>query len=161
MTVRPAAPLRVLVLCTANSARSQLAEALLAHLGGDLIVAASAGSEPGAMVHPLAVAVLAERGIVWQGKRPKGIEEVRDGSWDLVITVCDAARDACPVLPGATMVHWGLADPARADPADQREAFRRTAEQLDRRVQRLLALPLATMNGATLGAAAAAIHLQE
>jgi arsenate reductase len=113
------------------------------------------------MVHPLAVAVLAERGIVWQGKRPKGIKEVQDASWDLVITVCDAARDACPVLPGAMMVHWGMADPARADPADQREAFRRTAEQLDRRVQRLLALPLVTMDGETLGAAAAAIHLQE
>lgn len=159
--VRRAAPLRVLVLCTANSARSQLAEALLAHAGGDLIAAASAGSHPGAGPHPMAVAVLAERGIAWQGKRSKGIGEVQDAPWDLVLTVCDAARDACPVLPGATMVHWGMADPALADHADARDAFRRTLDALDRRVRRLLALPLALLDGPGLRDAAAAIHSQE
>lgn len=155
---RRAAPLRVLVLCTANSARSQLAEALLRHRGGDLVVAASAGSHPGPGPHPLAVAALRERGIAWDGKRSQGIAEVADRPWDLVITVCDAARDACPVLPGATAVHWGLPDPAAAPEPDRAAAFRRTADLLESRVAALLALPLAVLEGAALRAAVAALH---
>lgn len=159
--VRRAQPLRVLVLCTANSARSQIAEALLMHRGGDLIRAASAGSHPGAGVHPMAVAALAERGIAWEGRRSKGIDAVQGQPWDLVLTVCDAARDACPVLPGAASVHWGMPDPAQADPAGAGEAFRETVDALEARVRRLLALPLALLEGAALRAAVAAIHTEE
>lgn len=158
--VRRAQPLRVLVLCTANVARSQLAEALLQHRGGDLVVVASAGAVPGRAPHPFAVEVLAERGIEWVGKESKGIDAVAGQSWDLVITVCDAARDACPVLPGASMVHWGLADPAVAGPdeAAQLAAFRATADALDERFTRLLALPIATLTPALLAREAAALH---
>lgn len=156
--VRRAQPLRVLVLCTANAARSQMAEALLAHWGGDLVVAASAGSRPGHGPHPHAVATLAERGIAWEGKRSQGIDAVAGQSWDLVVTVCDAARDACPVLPGATMVHWGLSDPAGVAPETVAEAFRATADALEARVRALLALPLAVLDPAALQAAARELH---
>jgi protein-tyrosine-phosphatase/N-acetylglutamate synthase-like GNAT family acetyltransferase len=155
---RRAQPLRVLVLCTANAARSQMAEALLAHWGGDLVVAASAGSRPGHGPHPRAVATLAERGIAWEGKRSQGIDAVQGQPWDLVVTVCDAARDACPVLPGATMVHWGLPDPAGVAPEAVAEAFRATADALEARVRALLALPLAVLDPAALQAAARALH---
>jgi protein-tyrosine-phosphatase/N-acetylglutamate synthase-like GNAT family acetyltransferase len=131
---RRARPLRVLVLCTANSARSQLAEALLIHRLGDQVIAASAGTAPGTGPHPLAVATLAERGIAWDGKRSKSIDEV-PGPWDLAITVCDGARESCPVLPGVKMLHWGLPDPA----PHGIEAFRRTADELERKIASLKA----------------------
>ncbi len=155
---RRAQPLRVLVLCTANAARSQMAEALLMHWGGDLVATASAGSRPGHGPHPLAVATLAERGIAWEGKRSQGIDAVADQPWDLVITVCDAARDACPVLPGATMVHWGLSDPAAVPPEAVADAFRATANALEARIHALLDLPLAVLDAPALHAAAQAIH---
>lgn len=157
---RRAQPFRVLVLCTANVARSQLAEALLQHRGGDLVAVASAGALPGRGPHPLAVEVLAERGIEWKGKRSKGIDEVAGAGWDLVITVCDPARDACPVLPGATMVHWDLDDPVGVSGGEQamRAAFRETADKLDRRFAALLELPLATMSATDLAREVAAIH---
>jgi len=155
---RRAQPLRVLVLCTANAARSQMGEALLAHWGGDLVTVASAGSRPGTGPHPLAVTTLAERGIAWEGKRSQGIDAVAGQSWDLVVTVCDAARDACPVLPGATMVHWGLSDPAAASPEAVADAFRATADAIDARVRALCALPLAVLDAAALQVAAREIH---
>lgn len=139
-------PLRVLMVCTANVARSQLAEALLRHRGGDLVHVASAGAAPGRGPHPDAVAVLAERGIAWQGKRSKGLDEVgRD--WDLVITLCDDARDSCPVLPGLATLHWGLPDPTFAPGGAEARtaAFRATADLLTARFDALLALPLAGM----------------
>lgn len=157
---RPAQLLRVLVLCTANVARSQLAEALLQHRGGDQVIVASAGAVPGRAPHPLAIEVLAERGISWAGKRSKGIDEVAGEAWDLVITVCDAARDACPILPGATMVHWALDDPAAVTGGEEamRDAFRETADALDRRFTALLGLPLANLSATDLAREAAAIH---
>lgn len=129
---RRARPMRVLVLCTANSARSQIAEALLQHRLGDQVVAASAGTAPGQGPHPHAIAVLAERGIAWEGKRSKSIDEV-PGPWDLAITVCDGARESCPVMPGVKMLHWGLPDPAPLGI----EAFRATADELERRIAEL------------------------
>lgn len=120
-------PLRILVLCTRNSARSQMAEALLATDGAGRITAASAGSDPGPGVHPLAVEALAELGINWAGRPAQGIDAVADQPWDAVITVCDAARDACPYLPTAGLTaHWGIQDPAAAsgDHAAQLQAFR-------------------------------------
>ena len=153
--VRRAVPLSVLVLCTANSARSQLAEALLRHRGGDLVRAASAGTAPGAGPHPGAIAELRRRGIDWTGKASKAIDEVGDG-WDLVITVCDGARESCPVLPGHATVHWGLPDPAGAK--DVAAAFRDAAEALAGRIDDLLALPWGVMSGRELAEAAAGIH---
>lgn len=158
--VRRVAPLRVLILCTANVARSQLAEALLQHRGGDLVRAASAGAVPGHAPHPLAVAALAERGIDWMGKRSKGLDEVLGEGWDLIITVCDPARDACPVVPGAAMVHWTLTDPVGVGhaEAERLDAFRQTAELLDARFAALLELPLGIYGAARLGREATALQ---
>ncbi len=142
---RRVAPLRVLVLCTANSARSQLGEALLRHRGGDLVVSASAGTHPGRGPHPLAIETLRRRGIAWEGARSKSIDEV-GGEWDLVITVCDDAKESCPVLPGHATVHWSYPDPAAVDGEEaQLAAFGAVADDLERRIAQLLALPLAVM----------------
>lgn len=119
--------LRILVLCTRNSARSQMAEALFQTIGDQRVVAASAGSDPGPGVHPLAVEALAELGIDWRGRPAQGIAAVEHQPWHAVITVCDAARDACPYMPTAGLTaHWGLSDPAAAagDHAAQLQAFR-------------------------------------
>lgn len=142
---RPAgsdAPIRVLFLCTGNSARSQIAEALLQEQGRGRFVVGSAGTHPAARVHPDAVALLAERGIDWSGRRPKTIEEVADQPWDVIITVCDSAKESCPVMPGRpVLAHWGVEDPAHIDdPARRRAAFRHAASVLGWRIGLLLAL---------------------
>jgi N-acetylglutamate synthase-like GNAT family acetyltransferase/protein-tyrosine-phosphatase len=126
---------RVLVLCTGNSARSQIAEALLATKGRGRVDAASAGARPAPKVHPLALVVLREHGIAWPERTPQGIDAVAEREWDYVITVCDHAREACPVLPGQPVaLHWGISDPARVEgsEAERREAFREAYELLDR-----------------------------
>lgn len=157
---RRAQPLRVLVLCTANSARSQLGEALFAHRGGDLVQAASAGSQPGSGPHPMAIETLRRRGIAWRDKASKGLDAVADVPWDLVITVCDAARDACPVLPGSASAHWGFTDPASAGTTDaeRQAAFDAVADALEARIDALLALPLAVMTAAQLRTDAVRLH---
>jgi arsenate reductase len=154
------APFRALVLCTGNSARSQIAEALLATRGAGRLEAASAGSRPAVRVNPYAVEVLAQHGIVWDGRTPKSIDDVSGQSYDLVITVCDNAREACPFFPGATaQVHWGLPDPAdETEPAAARHAFAETYRAVLDRVDDLLTLPLETLEPAALKQAAQAIH---
>lgn len=151
---------RILVLCTGNSARSQIAEALLATRGAGRIEATSAGSRPAARVSSHAIEVLRAHGIAWDGHTPKGIDDLGDQRFDLVITVCDNARDACPFYPGATaQVHWGLPDPAdAATPDAARQAFGETYDALSRRVDALLALPLERLDAASLRDAAHAIH---
>jgi len=128
--------MRVLVLCTGNSARSQIAEALLNHRGGGRFLAESAGSHPAARVHPLAVKVLAEYGIAWEGRTPRAMAGLERQSWDHVITVCDNAKEVCPFFPGARMLHWGMPDPADVDGDDERrlDAFRDTYRALERRI---------------------------
>ncbi|HVX38121.1 MAG TPA: arsenate reductase ArsC [Gemmatimonadaceae bacterium] len=153
-------PFRILVLCTGNSARSQIAEALLTARGGARIAAASAGSRPAARVNAHAVDVLRAHGIEWSDRVPKSIDDLHGQPFDLVITVCDNARDACPFYPGAAaQVHWGLPDPAEeTDPDAARRAFDATYDALSARIEALLALPLDTMEPATLRSAARAIH---
>lgn len=139
------APIRVLVLCTGNSARSQIAAALLNTQGGGRFVAESAGSHPAPRVNALATAVLAEIGIDWSGHSPRAVTEIDQSGWDLVLTVCDDAQEACPVFPGGTvMAHWGQPDPAAVvgTDAERMEAFRSALAVLQGRVARLLALPL-------------------
>jgi arsenate reductase len=153
-------PFRILILCTGNSARSQIAEALVHSLGRGRVEVASAGSHPAGVVNPLAVAVLREAGIEWQGRVPRSVEGLERERWDMVITVCDHARDACPVFPDArAAVHWGMEDPAAVSGAQevQLEAFRYTYRVLQRRVQALLGLPLATMSDGELARDAQAI----
>ncbi|HEY4129427.1 MAG TPA: arsenate reductase ArsC [Gemmatimonadaceae bacterium] len=137
--------LSVLFLCTRNSARSQIAEAIINHKAAGRIRAASAGSQPGSEVHPLAVDALRARGIEWQGRTPKDFEAVSDEHWDVIITVCDQAREACPTFPGQPVyAHWGIPDPAAATgaDADRKRAFSEAAVFLARRIDLLLALPL-------------------
>jgi arsenate reductase len=150
----------VLVLCTGNSARSQIAEALLSSRGAGRIAVESAGSRPAPRANPLAIRVLAEHGVDWRGKEPRGLDAVADRRWDLVITVCDNARDACPVLPGQpAMAHWGMEDPAEATGSDDERmaAFRAAYDLISERVDALLALPLETLHGPALAAQAGAI----
>lgn len=135
-------PLRVLFLCTHNSARSQMAEALLRHLGGDQVQAFSAGSMP-TEVHPDALATLQELGSDTAPLSAKSMDAFRSESFDYIITVCDRVRDVCPVFPGdPTQIHWSMPDPAVIeDPAMRRKAFRETAMHLQTRLRYLLLLP--------------------
>jgi arsenate reductase (thioredoxin) len=130
-------PIRVLFVCTHNSARSQIAEALLGHYGGPDFAAFSAGTEA-TSVNPLAVRVLAERGIDWSGARSKRIDEFLDQRFDYVITVCDRARETCPVFPGSVnSLHWGLDDPAEVEGTNEQKltAFRQTQVELSARLR--------------------------
>ena len=124
--------MRVLFLCTGNSARSQLAEALLRERCGARVRVASAGTDPRA-VHPLTVEVLAEAGIDASDAVSKRLDRFLDEQWDWVITVCDRAAESCPTFPGAgRRQHWSLPDPAAAagDPAERRAAFRRVRDAI-------------------------------
>lgn len=115
-------PLRVLFLCTGNSARSQMAEAILNHTAGGRAVAASAGTNPAAAVNPLALQTLRAHGIAWSGRGPQSVEALVAADWDVVVTVCDHARESCPVFPGhPRTLHWGLPDPRT--PADFEAVF--------------------------------------
>ena len=111
-------------------------------------------------MNPYAVEVLRAHGLAWEGHTPKSIDDVAQRHFDLVITVCDNARDACPFFPGAhAQVHWGLPDPADAtDPAEARTRFADTYDALLARVRALLALPLETLQPAELGRRAQAVH---
>ncbi len=133
-------PLRILFLCTHNSARSQMAEAILRVLGGDRVEAASAGTEV-TRVHPLAVREMAERGIDVVGQRSKHLNELLGQPFDTVITVCDNAAESCPVFPGdPKRLHWSLPDPSAVEgPEEVRAAaFQRTADELTARIRDLL-----------------------
>lgn len=137
-------PLGVLFLCTGNSARSQIAEAILTKMGKGRFRVGSAGTKPAARVNPGAIDVLAGHGIDWTGTRPKTIDEIQHEPWDLVITVCDNAKETCPVFPGhPAFAHWGMPDPAEVIGDEARaRAFRDTYQVLSRRIELLLALPL-------------------
>ncbi len=123
---------RVLFLCTHNSARSQMAEGLLRALYGDRYEVLSAGTEP-TSVHPLAVQVMAEIGIDISNHRSKSVEEFHNLSFDLVVTVCDRAKEQCPWFPGARrLLHHSFEDPAsvHGSELDRLAAFRRVRDQL-------------------------------
>ncbi len=140
----PQEPLRVLFLCTANAARSQIAEALLTRKGAGRFVTASAGELPAAAVHPMAVDALREYGIDWSDRSPKGLEAVVAEPWDFVITVCERAKEQCPVIPGMPIyADWGVEDPTIIDNEARRWlAFRRTVQQLARRIDLMLAVSM-------------------
>ena len=127
-TTMPDRPIRVLFVCTGNSARSQIAEALLGRLGGDDFEVRSAGTEPGG-VNPYTIRALADAGIDWSGARSKSVTEFMGQHWDCVITVCDRARQTCPIFPGEhESLHWGLDDPAAVEGTEEEKlaAFERT-----------------------------------
>jgi protein-tyrosine-phosphatase len=130
---------RILFLCTHNSARSQMAEAILRRLSAGQIEVYSAGTEP-SEIHPLAIQVMQERGISLKGQRSKHISEFLGQHFDMVVTVCDVVRESCPVFPGdPEQIHWSFADPAAiSDKAKRLRAFNDTANQLTTRINFLL-----------------------
>lgn len=133
-TVAARSPTRVLFLCTGNTARSQIAEAILRAHGGAAVEASSAGSSPRSL-DPHVAAVLRERGIDASGLRAKHVDDVADGAFDLVITLCDRVREVCPdVEPGAEHIHWSVPPPAHDDPA----ALAAIADDLQARIAFLL-----------------------
>ena len=135
-------PLRVLFLCTHNSARSQMAEAILRYMGGDNVEVFSAGSMP-TEVHPNTLIVLRGMGIDTSTLHAKSMDQFLDQSFDYIITVCDRVRDTCPVFRGdPQQTHWSFPDPVVIeDPEEQLAAFRRVAVELQSRVRYLLLLP--------------------
>jgi arsenate reductase (thioredoxin) len=144
MTTEANRPMRVLILCTGNSARSQMAEAVLNTKGRGRFIAESAGSQPARRVNPFAVETLREAGIDWRGRQPRGIDGLEAEPWDIVITVCDRAKEACPYFPGQpVLAHWGMEDPAAVEGDDEtkRRAFRDALQLISRRVDLMLALP--------------------
>lgn len=131
------APIRVLFVCTGNSARSQIAEALLTRIGGADFAVESAGTEPRG-VNPFAIKVLAGAGIDWSSAMSKSVDDFVDLPFDYVITLCDRARQSCPVFPGQyNSLHWGLDDPAEVEGTDAEKfaAFRQTSMELGQRIR--------------------------
>jgi arsenate reductase len=131
---------KVLVLCTGNSARSQMAEGLFRHEAGDRYEVYSAGTNPG-LVRPEAIAVMEEIGIDISGHRSKSVEEFAGQELDYVITVCDNAREACPVFPAKTLrMHWPFEDPAAVpgQESERKSAFRKVRNQIHGRIMLFL-----------------------
>ena len=127
---------RVLFLCTGNSARSQIAEALCEQLSAGRVRAASAGSNPKPL-HPNAIRVMRDRGLDISRARSKSLTEFADGGFDYVVTLCDRVREICPEFPDVSQaIHWSIPDPARqpGSDADLLPAFERTARELSTRI---------------------------
>jgi protein-tyrosine-phosphatase len=145
--------LNILILCTGNSARSILAEAILNRTGRGRIRAFSAGRQPRGEAHPLALELLQQRGYETSGLRSKSWSEfAREGAprFDIAITVCDAAAgESCPLWPGSPVkAHWGIGDPAGVEGSTEtrRAAFETAYQQLSARIAALLAFPLEQMD---------------
>lgn len=129
---------RVLFLCTGNSARSQMAEALLRVLGNGEFEAHSAGTHPASEVNPFALEVLKERGVSIEGLFPKTIDQFAGQEFHLAVTVCDNAKQECPTFPGAKKVdHWSLKDPAAFQGTYEEIlfTFRETRDEIERRIK--------------------------
>lgn len=132
---------RVLILCTGNSARSQMAEGLLRSAGGDRFEVYSAGTHP-SVVNPLAVEAMRERGIDISNHRSKSVDEFAGEQFDYVITVCDNANENCPVFPGQTRrIHWSFDDPAAASGSSEERlaVFRRVRDEIAARLRGFVA----------------------
>jgi arsenate reductase len=127
---------KVLFLCTGNSARSQMAEGLLRHVAGNRFEVASAGIRPKGL-HPLAVRAMQEIMIDISGQRSKDVAEFQGRDFSYVITVCDRAKESCPIFPGSTRkLHWSLDDPAEAPGSEEERlaVFRRVRDELAQRI---------------------------
>ncbi len=159
-----AAPINVLVLCTGNSARSILGEALFNHLGKGRVRAFSAGSKPSGKVNPVALETLEKHGVPLPEARSKSWDEfAAPGApkLDFIFTVCaSAAGETCPIWPGhPTSAHWGIDDPAHIEPIEaRREAFEVAYQALEKRIKAFLALDLQTLSRDDIVTAARLIH---
>lgn len=130
---------RVLFLCTGNSCRSQIAEALLRHLGGDRVEASSAGTDPQG-VHPLALEVLREAGIDASSQRSKALEVFAGQQFAFVITLCARAQERCPKWPGVEYIHWSIDDPSAVSGTggERLRAFRKARDEIRQRISLFL-----------------------
>ncbi len=132
---------RALILCTGNSARSQMAEGLLRALAGERFDVFSAGTKP-STVNPLAIAAMDERGVDIRAQRSKHLNEYVEQPFDYVITVCDNAAENCPVFPGpARRIHWSFPDPAAAEgsAAERLAAFQQVRDAIEARLRAWIA----------------------
>lgn len=132
---------RVLILCTGNSCRSQMAEALWESLGQGEWQSESAGSKPSGYVHPLAIGAMQELDIDISANQSKLLDQFRNQEFDLVVTVCDNAKDSCPVFRGAKQtLHWPFDDPADATGTEEEQmvVFRRVRDEIRNRIQTYL-----------------------
>jgi arsenate reductase len=137
---------KVLFLCTGNSCRSQMAEGWLRHLAGDRFEVSSAGTSP-AGLNPGAVDAMKESGVDISTHRSKHLNEFAGVRFDYVVTVCDRAKETCPIFPGArTVLHWSFDDPAAAQGADEerRKVFRRVRDEIAGRINQFIGEVLAT-----------------
>lgn len=133
---------RVLILCTGNSCRSQMAEELWESLGQGEWEAESAGSKPSGYVHPLAIEAMRELEIDLSENTSKHLDQFTEQKFDLVVTVCDNAKESCPVFSGATQtLHWPFDDPADATGTDEEKmkTFRRVRDEIKTKIQTFLA----------------------
>ena len=143
---------RALILCTGNSARSQMAEGLLRALAGTQFDVFSAGSKP-STVNPLAIQAMRERSIDISNHRSKHLKEFIEQPFDYVIAVCDSAAESCPIFPGrAQRIHWSFPDPAAVEGSDEQRllAFRQTRDAIEEKLKAWLAeMPALSSKGAT------------
>ena len=128
---------RVLFLCSGNSARSQMAEGLLRNLAGNKFDVVSAGTNPKGL-HPRSVEVMKEIGIDVSRQASKDLKQFLNQKFDYVITVCDRAKQQCPIFPGAEPIHWGFDDPAEAPPDKELRTFRRVRDEILQRLRLFL-----------------------
>ena len=136
---------RILFLCTGNSCRSQMSEVIMNRLGKKKFEALSAGAKPVGYVHPLAIRVMQDAHLPTVGLRSKSWEEYQGQPMDFVITVCDRAKETCPVWPGQPIsAHWGFEDPADATGTDEEKlrVFRKIFTEIQARIQLFVALPM-------------------
>src|SRR5437868_819140 len=134
---------RILFLCTGNSCRSQMADGIMNKIGSKRFEAYSAGSDPAGYVHPMAIETMAAMHIDISKNTSKSLDVFLNQPWNLIITVCDNAKEACPIFPGQPVTaHWGFEDPAKFEGTDEekRRYFAQIAMQIEWRIRLLLSL---------------------
>ncbi len=140
---------KVLFLCTKNSARSQMAEAVLNYRGRDNFIAYSAGSQPAEEIHPFALELLTKIGFDMAGKKPKSMNLYANEEFDFIITLCDKMKEDCPIFPGQPILaHWGMPDPADFEGNDQekRKFFEKTMNEISHRISLFLNIPMSKLD---------------
>lgn len=136
---------KVLFLCTSNSARSQMAEVILNHRGGDRFTAFSAGSDPADRMNPLAVTVMSDVGCDLKNAKPKSMNVFSGEDFDFVITLCDKMKENCPNFRGKpVLAHWGMPDPADCEGSEKEkeEAFKKSMMEISQRISLFLNIPI-------------------